>query len=127
MRKHKELSDPSSCMSKAHDSEMTFVLLGRDPAAPLAIRAWVEARILAGKNQRHDPQICEALRCAAVMETEREAVPSQRLASLPPVTLLDGVDPEAAWLTLKAMDLPDPDTSRFRDNLLIVLAHLMSR
>ena len=34
MIKKKELSDPNSCMSKARDDEMTFVLLGRDAAAP---------------------------------------------------------------------------------------------
>ena len=50
---------------------MLFVLLGRDKAAPFAIRAWVEERIRLGKNERTDAQITEALACAATMEAER--------------------------------------------------------
>lgn len=71
MRKTEELSNPNSCMSKARDNEMTFVLLGRDAAAPAAIRAWVEERIRLGKNKRTDSQIIEAEQCAAKMEAER--------------------------------------------------------
>src|SRR5579859_7452398 len=71
MRKRDELTDPRSCLSRAKDDEMTFVLLGRDPVAPAAIRAWVEARILLGKNRRGDPQIVDAERCIAVMEASR--------------------------------------------------------
>ena len=52
--------------------EMTFVLLGRDVAAPEVILAWVWARIRLGKNKMEDPQIQEAIECAAVMERERE-------------------------------------------------------
>lgn len=61
MRKRDELTDPRSCMSKARDDEWTFVLLGRDSAAPAAVRAWVEERIRLGKNKREDAQIVEAL------------------------------------------------------------------
>lgn len=60
MRKHDELSDPASCMSRARDDEWTFVLLGRDAAAPHAVRAWIEERIRLGKNTREDAQIIEA-------------------------------------------------------------------
>jgi hypothetical protein len=59
-------------MSKALDDEMTFVLLGRDRAAPVAIRAWIAERIRLGKNQPNDDQIIEAEVCAIVMEAERE-------------------------------------------------------
>ena len=45
MRKHEELTNPLSCLSRARHNEMTFVLLGRDAAAPAAIRAWVKERI----------------------------------------------------------------------------------
>jgi hypothetical protein len=48
MRKKDELTDPGSCMSRAGDEEMTFVLLGRDAAAPVAIRAWIEERVRIG-------------------------------------------------------------------------------
>jgi hypothetical protein len=42
MRKRDELTDPTSCMSRARDDEQTFVLLGRDTAAPATVRAWIE-------------------------------------------------------------------------------------
>jgi hypothetical protein len=65
--KREELTNPKSCMSRAADDEMTFVLLGRDKAAPVAIRAWVNERIRLGKNTATDPQIVEALACADSM------------------------------------------------------------
>lgn len=71
MRKVDELSNPNSCMSKAKPDEMTFVLLGRDAAAPVAIRAWIEERIRLGKNTRNDSQIIDAELCAATMELEK--------------------------------------------------------
>lgn len=70
MRKKDELSKPNTCMAHAHPDEMVFVLLGRDAAAPAAIRAWVEERVRLGKNVRTDPQVTEALECARVMEGE---------------------------------------------------------
>lgn len=73
MRKQQELTDPNSCMSKALDSEMTFVLLGRDVAAPGTIRAWVAERLSLGKNAITDPQIIEALACANTMEREQKS------------------------------------------------------
>lgn len=71
MIKSEELMNPASCMSKARPEEMTFVLLARDLCAPLAIRAWAEARIATGKNQRSDLQIIQAFDCARVMERQR--------------------------------------------------------
>jgi hypothetical protein len=44
MLRKEELSDPNSCLNRAKDNEMVFVLLERDPAAPVAIRAWIDAR-----------------------------------------------------------------------------------
>lgn len=78
MKKREELTDPNSCMNRAKDDEMTFVLLARDAAAPVAIRAWVEERLRLGKNRRLDIQILdiqiiEALSCA--IEMERGASP----------------------------------------------------
>jgi len=63
MLKRDELTNPASCLNRARDDEMTFVLLGRDAAAPVAIRAWIEERIRIGKNRRDDEQIREAERC----------------------------------------------------------------
>jgi hypothetical protein len=62
MLKRDELADPNSCLNRARDDEWTFVLLGRDPAAPVAIRAWIEERVRLGKNRRDDPQIRSAER-----------------------------------------------------------------
>lgn len=71
MLKHAEASDPFSCWNKARDDERVFVLLARDVAAPGTIRKWVTERIALGKNQPGDPQIQEALACAALMEAEQ--------------------------------------------------------
>jgi hypothetical protein len=73
MRKRDELSDPRSCMSRAKDDEWTFVLLGRDAAAPAAVRAWIEERIRLGKNTRQDAQIVETQEWVAAVEAEQEA------------------------------------------------------
>jgi phage-related baseplate assembly protein len=51
-------------MQHAHPNEMVFVLLSRDAAAPVAIRAWVAERLRLGKN------VVEALVCAQTMEVE---------------------------------------------------------
>lgn len=66
--KREELTDPRSCMSRARDDEYTFVLLGRDAAAPATIRFWANERIRLGKNTAADPQIVEAFAAAARIE-----------------------------------------------------------
>jgi hypothetical protein len=71
MRKRDELV--SGCMAKAKDDEMTFVLLARDEAAPVAIRAWINERIRLGMNKPDDPKLIEALQCARIMIIERPA------------------------------------------------------
>lgn len=70
MRKKDELASQQSCMSRAHPNEMVFVLLGRDPAAPAAIRAWCDERVRVGKNAETDHQIVEARACAETMQAE---------------------------------------------------------
>ena len=72
MRKRDELTNSNSCMSRAAEDEMTFVLLGRDEAAPAAIRFWVGERIRIGKNVETDAQIIEALACADSMERGKQ-------------------------------------------------------
>lgn len=67
LKKH-EVMDPKSCLNKAHLDEMVFVLLGRDAAAPAAIRTWCMERVRIGKNQAGDDQIMDALACAEAME-----------------------------------------------------------
>jgi hypothetical protein len=78
MRKRDELTNPESCLNRARDQEMTFVLLGRDAAAPMAIRAWVAERIRLGKNRPDDAQVVEAEQCARTMEAERGRLISTR-------------------------------------------------
>ena len=72
MIKREELSNPSSCMNRAHSDEMTFVLLARDPAAPAAIHAWIKQRIALGKNVPGDAQLAEAFDCALRMDDQRK-------------------------------------------------------
>lgn len=74
MIKQTELSDPTSCLNTAFMSERIFVLLARDAAAPVAIRAWIAERIRSGKNSGSDMQILEAENCAALMERERPLI-----------------------------------------------------
>lgn len=74
MRKRDELTDPTSCMSRARDDEMTFVLLGRDRAAPAAVRAWIEERVRLGKNTRADAQILDAEEWIRTVQAEQEGL-----------------------------------------------------
>ena len=70
MLKRDELTLSSSCINKARDDEYVFVLLARDKAAPVAIRAWIAERIRLGKNIPSDPQILEAEHAARQMELQ---------------------------------------------------------
>jgi len=76
MKKHDELLDTTSCLNRAADDELLFVLLERDAAASVAIRAWARERIRLGKNTRTDPQITEALSCARRMK-RKHALPTR--------------------------------------------------
>ena len=78
MIKRDELEDIQSCFNKASDGERLFVLLARDPAAPVAIRAWIAERIRLGKNAPGDEQIREAFECANLMDMERVEIESAR-------------------------------------------------
>lgn len=73
MRKRDELTNPNSCLNKAGDDDMIFVLIPSDEDAPDTIRDWVRRRIRRGKNQPGDPKMVEALENAATMERERQA------------------------------------------------------
>lgn len=68
MIKRDEERRADSCFNRALPDEWLFVLLGRDAAAPAAIRAWVQERIRLGKNLPGDAQINEALNVANRME-----------------------------------------------------------
>lgn len=77
MFKHEEINNPNSCLNRARNHELIFVLLARDESAPAAIRAWINSRIDLGKNKREDPQIIEALKCAALMDQKYFCVKCQ--------------------------------------------------
>jgi hypothetical protein len=78
MIKRDEIEHPESCLNKARDNERLFVLLARDAAAPVAVRAWVAERLRLGKNQPDDAQIREALDGASRMEIERMEIEESR-------------------------------------------------
>lgn len=76
MRKYDECKDLNSCLNCAHHNEWVFVLLERDLAAPVAVRAWIEERIRLGKNTREDAQIKEAEEwIAKVLECQGRETP----------------------------------------------------
>lgn len=104
MIKQKELADPTSCMNRAHDDEMTFVLLGRDPAAPIAIRAWIEERIRLGKNTRLDAQIAEAEQCLVAMGRSPILPPNSVQLSMPQDGdyTLNGAEPRDGYYRVRA-------------------------
>lgn len=85
MKKRDELSDPNSCMGRAGDDELTFVLLARDAAAPAAIRAWIVERVRLGKNRPDDDQLLDAEQCARAMEVDR--IDGRRIGRKGDVTL----------------------------------------
>lgn len=72
MIKSKELTDPTSCLSKARPDELIFVLLARDAVAPAVVREWCRLRCLHGKNTPKDDQITEALEWADRVQREQE-------------------------------------------------------
>lgn len=74
MKKKDEVAAKASCLNRAEDDEMIFVLLGRDLSAPVAIRAWCENRVMNGDNKWEDAQITEALKCADEMVLYRNKI-----------------------------------------------------
>jgi hypothetical protein len=105
MRKKQELNEPKSCLSRAREDEMLFVLLGRDAAAPATIRFWMEERIRLGKNTGEDEQITEAAMCATQMEMDwatpllakKKGAPVHILAALAIMVAI----PLAVWFAKK--------------------------
>jgi hypothetical protein len=75
MKKIDEFVNPNSCLSRAYPDEWIFVLLGRDKAATVAVRAWIEERIRLGKNTRNDPQIIDAEKWIAAVQQEQQRQP----------------------------------------------------
>lgn len=74
MIKKLELTESNSCLNKALDDEQVFVILGRDPAAYEAIRAWCMERVRLGLNKPDDQKINDAMDCAMKMSLERDYI-----------------------------------------------------
>lgn len=89
MRKREELADPNSCLNRAAEEEMLFVLLGRDEAAADTVREWCALRVKIGKNKWTDPQIQNALACADAMSVRSKNLHRAASALL---TKLDAVE-----------------------------------
>lgn len=70
MFKRDETTLPDSCLNRADDDEMLFVLLARDKAAPNTIRFWIKERIRLGLNATGSPKMAQAEACAQRMEEE---------------------------------------------------------
>ena len=58
------------CYENAEPDEPMFVLLARDPHAPLLVRMWAELRQMHAGNPS---KVAEARSCAAAMEEWRQA------------------------------------------------------
>jgi hypothetical protein len=71
VRKRDELADPNSCLNKAADDEIVFVLRAHDDDTSETIRYWAGRRLLRGKNKLDDAKIREAIQCAEQIEAER--------------------------------------------------------
>lgn len=62
------------CYENAHPDEPMFILLARDPHAPLLVRLWAELRALHAGNPS---KVAEARTCADAMEAYRTAAKEQ--------------------------------------------------
>lgn len=78
MIKRDVIDNSESCLNRAASQEHLFVLLSRDPASPVAIRAWITERLRIGRNVPGDEQIREAYECAALMELQRSEIEVSR-------------------------------------------------
>lgn len=56
------------CYANAEDDEPMFVLLARDPMAPILVRLWADLR---QQNAGNPSKVEEARQCAKDMETWR--------------------------------------------------------
>ena len=82
MRKREEIENQDSCLNRALDTEMLFVLIGRDICAPATIRFWCEERIKQGRNSPGDQQLIEAEACAQTIEASTPMTPDHETDTL---------------------------------------------
>lgn len=60
MIKRDEIANPNSCLNKAADDEMLFVLREKDEAMAATIEFWANERLKLGLNWESDSKITEA-------------------------------------------------------------------
>jgi hypothetical protein len=78
VRKIEEIMNPKSCLNKAAEDELIFVLRANDPAMADTIRSWVTIRVQRKLNKLTDVRIVEAIKLANLVdedEKEREQAP----------------------------------------------------
>lgn len=106
MKKSEELSNSQSCLNKASDTEMLFVLLGRDPAFAGTVRDWAQRRVRMGLNSRHDVKILSAIIDAGQVEAQMGAakVPDEGEVHIliEGITALDQTTYSMPYPTMKA-------------------------
>jgi hypothetical protein len=72
VKKSDELADPNSCLNKAGEDEILFVVLDRDEAFPGTVRFWIKERIKLGLNRPGDAKLLGAEQTAAEVERLQE-------------------------------------------------------
>lgn len=60
MIKANEVSNPNSCLNKAHEKELIFVIREADAAAADTIAFWIKRRMELGLNDEGDDKLYEA-------------------------------------------------------------------
>lgn len=72
MEKLKEINFDDSCLSKAKDNEMLFVLRGQDMTSPQVVLEWIKVNF----NHLPEDKLKEAFNCALKMkETKGRKMP----------------------------------------------------
>lgn len=71
MLKRHEISDPNSCLNKAKDNQMVFVLTENDKAMEETIEFWINKRIELGLNELGDTKMVTAQNVADYVRSQR--------------------------------------------------------
>jgi hypothetical protein len=70
----KDNPPPFDCYNNALPHEEMFTVLSRDITSAEVVRFWCLRRVALGLNKWGDPQITEAMECAARMEQQRATI-----------------------------------------------------
>lgn len=73
MTKKEAIEDPNSCWNKAHDNDIVFILIQKDPQAPKTIQLWAAMRVLFGNDDLNAPKITSALDIADKIDAIQNA------------------------------------------------------